>query len=248
MINPEEVAHEADALAGSAGAGAKLVLPQVAPAAQARRCLWPRLRRLTSSVLGVSSSLVPDTMRALILVGGYGTRLRPLTLSRPKPLVEFCNKPMIMHQIEALAEVRRRSDPPPDDSPKPQAGVTYVVLAVSYRADLLERELQLEGQRLGITIVCSQEEEPLGTAGPLALARDLLTQDSEPFFVLNSDIICEFPFKQLLKFHKNHGHEGTVVVGSSMSCDAHCDARWITLLRSGHTSGGPAKVRRRCLR
>ena len=46
-------------------------------------------------------------MKALILVGGYGTRLRPLTLSRPKPLVEFCNKPMIMHQIEALAEVSR---------------------------------------------------------------------------------------------------------------------------------------------
>jgi len=44
-------------------------------------------------------------MKALILVGGYGTRLRPLTLSHPKPLVEFCNKPMIMHQIEALVEV-----------------------------------------------------------------------------------------------------------------------------------------------
>lgn len=44
-------------------------------------------------------------MKALILVGGYGTRLRPLTLSKPKPLVEFCNKPMVMHQIEALAEV-----------------------------------------------------------------------------------------------------------------------------------------------
>jgi len=43
-----------------------------------------------------------QTMRALILVGGYGTRLRPLTLSRPKPLVEFANKPMLLHQIEAL--------------------------------------------------------------------------------------------------------------------------------------------------
>lgn len=42
------------------------------------------------------------TMRAVILVGGYGTRLRPLTLSRPKPLVEFANKPMLLHQIEAL--------------------------------------------------------------------------------------------------------------------------------------------------
>ena len=43
-------------------------------------------------------------MKALILVGGYGTRLRPLTLSRPKPLVEFANKPMLMHQIEALVD------------------------------------------------------------------------------------------------------------------------------------------------
>lgn len=77
---------------------------------------------------------------------------------------------------------------------------------------MLEKELRAEGQRLGISIVCSQEDEPLGTAGPLALARDILSEDSDPFFVLNSDIICEFPFKQLLKFHKNHGREGTVVV------------------------------------
>jgi mannose-1-phosphate guanylyltransferase len=43
-------------------------------------------------------------MKALILVGGYGTRLRPLTLSRPKPLIEFANKPMLLHQIEALVD------------------------------------------------------------------------------------------------------------------------------------------------
>lgn len=45
-------------------------------------------------------------MKALILVGGYGTRLRPLTLSTPKPLVDFCNKPILLHQVEALAAVR----------------------------------------------------------------------------------------------------------------------------------------------
>jgi choline kinase len=56
------------------------------------------------------------SMRAIILVGGYGTRLRPLTFSRPKPLVEFVNRPIVEHQIEALAA----------------AGVTTIVLAVNY--------------------------------------------------------------------------------------------------------------------
>ncbi|CAD5124938.1 DgyrCDS13182 [Dimorphilus gyrociliatus] len=135
-------------------------------------------------------------MKALILVGGFGTRLRPLTLSRPKPLVEFANKPMIMHQVEALVEV----------------GVTEIVLAVSYRAELLEKELRAQEERLGIKIVISHEDEPLGTAGPLALARDILLQDSEPFFVLNSDIICNFPFKDMIRFHKTHNRQGTLVV------------------------------------
>lgn len=135
-------------------------------------------------------------MKALILVGGYGTRLRPLTLSKPKPLVEFCNKPMVMHQIEALV----------------QAGVKYIILAVSYRAEMLEKEMKQQQDRLGITISISQEKEPLGTAGPLALARDHLTVDDEPFFVLNSDVVCDFPFKEMAEFHKNHGKEGTIVV------------------------------------
>ena len=51
-------------------------------------------------------------------------------------------------------------------------------------------------------------------AGPLALARDHLTVDEEPFFVLNSDVVCDFPFKDMLKFHKDHGKEGTIVVSA----------------------------------
>uniref|UniRef100_A0A3B3DWM0 mannose-1-phosphate guanylyltransferase n=1 Tax=Oryzias melastigma TaxID=30732 RepID=A0A3B3DWM0_ORYME len=135
-------------------------------------------------------------MKALILVGGYGTRLRPLTLSVPKPLVEFCNKPILLHQVEALVK----------------AGVNHVILAVSYMSELLEREMRVQEQRLGIQISLSHEKEPLGTAGPLALARELLNVDNEPFFVLNSDVICDFPFQDLLQFHRNHGKEGTIVV------------------------------------
>lgn len=58
----------------------------------------------------------------------------------------------------------------------------------------------------------SVETEPLGTAGPLKLAEKILGKDDAPFFVLNSDVICEYPFQQLAEFHKSHGGEGTIVV------------------------------------
>ncbi|XP_064604453.1 mannose-1-phosphate guanyltransferase beta-like [Liolophura sinensis] len=135
-------------------------------------------------------------MKALILVGGYGTRLRPLTLSYPKPLVEFGNKPMLLHQVEALVQV----------------GVKHIILAVSYRAEQMEQELKHLEDKLGIIITISHEVEPLGTAGPLALAKDHLLKDDSPFFVLNSDIICDFPFADMIAFHKHHGKEGTLVV------------------------------------
>lgn len=144
----------------------------------------------------VKNQISQGNMRALILVGGYGTRLRPLTLSRPKPLVEFANKPVLLHQVEALVE----------------AGVSQVILAVSYRAEQMEAELKQQVEQLGVQLIFSHETEPLGTAGPIALAKDILLESSEPFFVLNSDVICDFPFKQLYEFHKNHGKEGTIVV------------------------------------
>ncbi|KAL8305885.1 hypothetical protein RB597_003440 [Gaeumannomyces tritici] len=135
-------------------------------------------------------------MKALILVGGFGTRLRPLTLTLPKPLVEFGNKPMILHQIEALAA----------------AGVTDVVLAVNYRPEVMEKSLAEYSKRFNINITFSVETEPLGTAGPLKLAEETLLKDDTPFFVLNSDVTCEYPFQQLADFHKAHGEEGTIVV------------------------------------
>jgi mannose-1-phosphate guanylyltransferase len=134
-------------------------------------------------------------MKALILVGGFGTRLRPLTLTVPKPIVEMANRSMVLHQIAALARV----------------GVDEVVLAVNYRPAMMAKFLEHAEEELGVKITYSQEEEPLGTAGPLALAAEHLS-DGDCFFVLNSDVTCEYPFEDLLAFHRSHGGEGTIMV------------------------------------
>lgn len=136
-------------------------------------------------------------MKALILVGGYGTRLRPLTLTVPKPLVHFCNKSIVEHQVEALV----------------LAGVSHIILAVAYQPEAMNSALQAMEKKYNVRITCSREEEPLGTAGPIRLAKDLLEEgDAENFFVFNSDVICEFPLKQLIDFHNAHGKEGTLLV------------------------------------
>lgn len=154
-------------------------------------------------------------MKAIILVGGYGTRLRPLTLNRPKPLVEFCNQPMVIHQIRQLVKV----------------GVNHVILAVSYKAEMMNKFIDEQERLFGIRITLSHESSPLGTAGPLALAKDQLLggdlnsipannnnnesvqhDHDKPFFVLNSDIICDYPFQSMIDFHNSHKAEGTIVV------------------------------------
>ena len=137
------------------------------------------------------------------------------TLTLPKPLVEFANKPMILHQVESLAA----------------AGVTDIVLAVNYRPEIMASALKKVRQpsesvvsldsatnvlqyekEYNINIEFSIETEPLGTAGPLKLAEKTLGKDDSPFFVLNSDVICDYPFQELADFHKAHGEEGTIVV------------------------------------
>ena len=137
-------------------------------------------------------------MKCIILVGGFGTRLRPLTFTVPKPLVPFCNKPIVEHQIAAAVK----------------AGVTHVILAVGWKADDLKEAIQEFKERYKIDISCSIEEFPLGTAGPLRLAEKLLRAGppDEPFFVFNSDVICNFPLTEMLAYHKSHGGEGTICV------------------------------------
>lgn len=80
--------------------------------------------------------------------------------------------------------------------------------------------------KLGIKITCSQETEPLGTAGPLALARDKLADKSgEPFFVLNSDVISDYPLKEMIAFHKSHGGEASIMVTKVKL--THEVAKWV---------------------
>eukprot|EP01083_Nonionella_stella_P157858 512953_1 len=136
-------------------------------------------------------------LKALILVGGYGTRLRPLTFTKPKPLCEFVNKPIVLHQIEALVQV----------------GVREIILAVSYKPKQLEDELKHIASKLKIKIHFTLEKVPMGTAGPIKLNEDLLNiNDPDPFFMLNADVIADYQFDKLLQFHCKHKAEGTIYV------------------------------------
>lgn len=78
-------------------------------------------------------------MKALILVGGFGTRLRPLTFRCPKPLVEFCNIPILAHQIEALAKV----------------GVTEIILAIAYQPETMREKVAEFEKTYKVKITCS---------------------------------------------------------------------------------------------
>jgi len=96
-----------------------------------------------------------------------------------------------------------------------KAGVKHVILAVGWKADDMQEALAEFRTTYGIEITCSVEDSPLGTAGPIRLAEKIIREsgdDNEPFFVFNSDVICEFPLSEMLAYHKSHGKEGTICV------------------------------------
>ncbi|SCM10852.1 mannose-1-phosphate guanyltransferase, putative [Plasmodium chabaudi adami] len=134
-------------------------------------------------------------MNALILVGGYGTRLRPLTLTTPKPLVDFCNKAILEHQILNLAK----------------SGVSEIILAIAYKPDNIKTFVNNLQQKYNVKIIFSIEDEPLGTGGPIKLAENFLSKYDD-FFVFNSDIICSFPLVDMMKFHKENKSLLTIMV------------------------------------
>lgn len=117
-------------------------------------------------------------MKAMILAAGKGERMRPLTLTRPKPLIEVNGRPLIEHHIQALAA----------------AGITELVINHAWLGDQLEAVLG-DGSRLGVSIRFSAEGEPLETGGGIFRALPLL--GSEPFMLINGDIRTDVDFAAL---------------------------------------------------
>ncbi len=133
-------------------------------------------------------------MRAVILAGGKGVRLRPLTYSVPKPLLPVGEKPILE---EIIGRLRR-------------FGFDDVVLAVGYRAELIETYFG-DGSGFGVRITYIRESEPLGTAGPLSLVRRQLAP-SEPLLVMNGDTLTCLDMNELWRWHAAGGFAMTVAV------------------------------------
>ncbi len=129
-------------------------------------------------------------MQAVILAGGLGTRLRPITYSRPKALVPLLNRPMILHALDALPAV-----------------VDEVIIAASYMVDALERFFS--GRRESRRITFVEEEEPLGTGGAL---RNLEGTLRGRFLALNVDVISSVELEGLVATHKAKGGIGTLAL------------------------------------
>jgi NDP-mannose synthase len=119
-------------------------------------------------------------MKAIILAGGLGTRLKPFTEVIPKPLLPIGEKSVLEIQIERLKKF----------------GVTEIFLATNYKSEYIENFFG-DGSRYGVKLTVSKEDKPLGTAGPLLLLKDQLT---EPFIVMNGDILSLVKFDELYKF------------------------------------------------
>jgi mannose-1-phosphate guanylyltransferase len=117
---------------------------------------------------------------------------------QPKPLVEFANKTVLEFQIEALVA----------------AGVTEVILAIGFQKEILFDFAERLKASHKIKITMSVEDSPLGVAGPMKLAEQVLTSDnpSELFFLCNSDVMCEFPFERMIQLIKSKGSAGVMCV------------------------------------
>ena len=131
-------------------------------------------------------------MRAVVLVGGFGTRLRPLTSDLPKQMLPIVDRPMIEHVVGHLAA----------------HGVEEVVLSLGFLPDAF-RDAYSDGRCAGIPLHYAVEPEPLDTAGAVRFAAEDAGID-EAFLVLNGDVLTDLAVDELIVFHRASGAEATV--------------------------------------
>lgn len=131
-------------------------------------------------------------MQALILAGGKGTRLRPLTVYTPKPVVPICNRPFLLYQIDTLR----------------RAGIKNITLSLSYQPQKIEQQLG-DGSDFGVKLNYTVEPQPMGTAGAYKFAEDFIR---EPTVVLNGDIVTDLDLERVLREHDERKAAATIVL------------------------------------
>jgi len=130
-------------------------------------------------------------LRAVVMAGGFGTRLRPLTEELPKPMLPLGSRPLLELIVEQLRD----------------AGIRHVNVATHYKGDIISDHFK-DGQDFGVDIRYVKEDQPLGTAGAVSL----LEESEEPLLVINGDILTRVDFRSMLNFHREHGADLTVAV------------------------------------
>ena len=147
----------------------------------------------TVAELALSEEFVPQAMplQAVIMAGGFGTRLRPLTDDTPKPMLQIGGKPLMERTIENFQ----------------RAGISRINVTTHYLPEKITRHFGC-GKRFGVEMNYVSENQPLGTAGALRLIED----QNEPLLVINGDILTDVDFRSLVKFHQEHKAALTVAV------------------------------------
>ena len=134
-------------------------------------------------------------MKAVILAGGFGTRLRPLSCTRPKTLFPIVNKPLLQWIFERLA----KND------------VSEAILAVNHLTEFYIKQRRIPRNGLSVKYSHDPPKMPLGTAGPVKRAEKLIGHD-EPFLVLNGDIFADLSYRELVKSHIKKGASATIAL------------------------------------
>ncbi len=140
------------------------------------------------------SELLPthsQELRAVIMAGGFGTRLRPLTDTTPKSMLPIAGRPIMEWIVEKLRN----------------AGIRQVKVATHFMPEKI-KDYFGDGQSFGVEMEYVNEDRPLGTGGALGL----MAQPAEPFLVINGDVLTEIDFQKMLDFHQEQEAEMTVAI------------------------------------